>query len=77
MIDFEQNFDPRKEVHFSDAELEGVIRPKEFEDFSGQDKILKSSGIKLFSKNGITADCLLPYNEFVLYSDLLKRDIMK
>ena len=40
-----------------------------------QDKILKSSGIKLFSKNGITADCLLPYNEFVLYSDLLKREV--
>ena len=44
----DENFDPRKEVHFSDAELEGVIRPKEFEDFSGQDKILKY--LKVFVK---------------------------
>lgn len=44
----DENFDPRKEVHFSDAELEGVIRPKEFEDFSGQDKILKN--LKVFVK---------------------------
>lgn len=43
-----ENFDPRKEVHFSDSELEGVIRPKEFEDFSGQDKILKN--LKVFVK---------------------------
>ena len=44
----DENFDPRKEVHFSDVELEGVIRPKEFEDFSGQDKILKN--LKVFVK---------------------------
>ena len=45
---FEQNFDPRKVGMQSDGEIEGVIRPKEFGDFSGQEKILKN--LKVFVK---------------------------
>ena len=43
-----ENFDPRKISEFSEKDLEGVIRPKEFEDFSGQDKILEN--LKVFVK---------------------------
>ena len=42
----ETYFDPRKEVYKSDSDLEGAIRPQEFEEFSGQDKILKN--LKVF-----------------------------
>ena len=42
MNSFESNFDPRKAVVQSEGDIEGVIRPKEFEDFSGQEKILKN-----------------------------------
>lgn len=45
---FEQNFDPRKVGLQSDGEIEGVIRPKEFGEFSGQEKILKN--LKVFVK---------------------------
>jgi len=45
---FEKNFDPRKAGAQSEGDLEGVIRPKEFSDFSGQDKILKN--LKVFVK---------------------------
>ena len=48
MNDFEKNFDPRKAVLQSEGDMEGVIRPKEFEDFSGQEKILKN--LKVFVK---------------------------
>ena len=48
MNDFEKNFDPRKAVMQSEGDMEGVIRPKEFEDFSGQEKILKN--LKVFVK---------------------------
>ena len=48
MNDFEKKFDPRKAVMQSEGDIEGVIRPKEFEDFSGQDKILKN--LKVFVK---------------------------
>ncbi len=44
----EENFDPRKISEFSEKDIEGVIRPKEFEDFSGQDKILEN--LKVFVK---------------------------
>ena len=43
-----ENFDPRKISEFSEKDLEGVIRPKEFEDFSGQEKILEN--LKVFVK---------------------------
>ena len=43
-----ENFDPRKISEFSEKDLEVVIRPKEFEDFSGQDKILEN--LKVFKK---------------------------
>ena len=43
-----ENFDPRKISEFSEKDLEVVIRPKEFEDFSGQDKILEN--LKVFVK---------------------------
>ncbi len=44
----DENFDPRKVSEFSEKDIEGVIRPKEFEDFSGQDKILEN--LKVFVK---------------------------
>ena len=31
----EEKFDPRKISEFTEKDIEGVIRPKEFEDFSG------------------------------------------
>ena len=48
MNDFEKKFDPRKAVMQSEGDIEGVIRPKEFEDFSGQEKILEN--LKIFVK---------------------------
>ena len=48
MKEFDRNFDPRKAGMQSEGDLEGVIRPKEFEDFSGQEKILKN--LKVFVK---------------------------
>lgn len=42
----DENFDPRKISEFTEKDIEGVIRPKEFEDFSGQDKILEN--LKVF-----------------------------
>ncbi len=43
-----ENFDPRKISECSEKDLEGVIRPKGFEEFSGQDKILEN--LKIFVK---------------------------
>ena len=48
MIDLDKNFDPRKVGMQSEGDIEGVIRPKEFSDFSGQEKILKN--LKVFVK---------------------------
>lgn len=48
MNSFEKNFDPRKAGAQSEGDIEGVIRPKEFDDFSGQEKILKN--LKVFVK---------------------------
>lgn len=44
----ENSFDPRKAVQEQETDIEGVIRPREFEDFSGQEKILKN--LKVFVK---------------------------
>lgn len=44
----ETYFDPRQEVLKSDADVEGAIRPQDFEEFSGQEKILKN--LKIFVK---------------------------
>lgn len=44
----DEKFDPRKISEFSEKDFEGVIRPKGFEDFSGQDKILEN--LKIFVK---------------------------
>lgn len=44
----EEKFNPREVVIQSDGDLEGVIRPQEFEEFSGQEKILKN--LKVFVK---------------------------
>lgn len=44
----DEKFDPRNISEFSEKDIEGVIRPKEFEDFSGQDKILEN--LKVFVK---------------------------
>ncbi len=43
-----ENFDPRKISECSEKDIEGVIRPKGFEEFSGQDKILEN--LKIFVK---------------------------
>lgn len=48
MNGIEKNFDPRKAGMQSEGDIEGVIRPREFEDFSGQEKILKN--LKVFVK---------------------------
>ena len=48
MNTFGNGFDPRKASQHSEGDIEGVIRPKEFEDFSGQEKILKN--LKVFVK---------------------------
>ncbi len=44
----DEKFDPRKISEVSEKDIEGVIRPKEFDDFSGQDKILEN--LKIFVK---------------------------
>jgi len=43
-----ENFDPRKTGADKDTEFEGIIRPQELEDFTGQDKIVKN--LKIFIK---------------------------
>ena len=48
MNTFGNGFDPRKASQHSEGDMEGVIRPKEFEDFSGQEKIMKN--LKVFVK---------------------------
>ncbi|MDR1055123.1 MAG: Holliday junction branch migration DNA helicase RuvB [Prevotellaceae bacterium] len=42
------NFNPHKEREFSDIDFENHIRPQEFEDFSGQEKIIEN--LKVFVK---------------------------
>lgn len=44
----ETNFDPRIESSLRERDLDGQIRPKEFSDFSGQEKVLKN--LKIFVK---------------------------
>lgn len=41
-----EEFDPRRASELSDKEIEGVIRPRDFDEFSGQDKILDN--LKIF-----------------------------
>lgn len=43
-----ENFDPRKISADKDSDLEGIIRPQELEDFTGQDKIV--TNLKIFIK---------------------------
>lgn len=43
-----ENFDPRKVSEVSDKDIENVIRPRDFKNFSGQDKILEN--LKIFVK---------------------------
>lgn len=47
-MDKEEDFNPRKESGYKDSEVENLIRPRDFEDFSGQDKILEN--LKIFVK---------------------------
>lgn len=42
----ESEFDLRDESSYSDAELDRVLRPQEFSDFSGQEKVLEN--LKIF-----------------------------
>ena len=44
----EDNFDPHTEREFSDNDFESHIRPQEFEDFSGQEKIIEN--LRVFVK---------------------------
>lgn len=46
MIVTGDEFDPRRVSEFSDRDIESVIRPKGFGEFSGQDKILEN--LKIF-----------------------------
>lgn len=43
-----ENFDPREESGFKDKDFDSEIRPKEFAQFSGQDKIIEN--LKIFVK---------------------------
>lgn len=43
-----ENFDPRKVSEVSNKDIENVIRPRDFKNFSGQDKILEN--LKIFVK---------------------------
>ena len=45
------NFDLRDNEEIKDTELEGQIRPQEFDDFSGQDKIIEN--LRIFIKAAI------------------------
>lgn len=47
-MDKEEDFNPRKESGYKDSEVENLIRPRDFEDFSGQDKILEN--LEIFVK---------------------------
>ncbi|MCI2081898.1 MAG: Holliday junction branch migration DNA helicase RuvB [Bacteroidales bacterium] len=47
-MDKEENFNPHVECKFKDSEVENLIRPHEFSEFSGQDKILEN--LKIFVK---------------------------
>ncbi|MDO4367087.1 MAG: Holliday junction branch migration DNA helicase RuvB [Bacteroidales bacterium] len=51
MMRSENNFNPREESKYSDSELEGVIRPKDFSNFSGQAKVIKN--LKIFVKAAV------------------------
>ena len=44
----QEKFDPRKQEENKDSDFEGKIRPKEFGEFSGQDKIIEN--LKIFVK---------------------------
>ena len=48
MIADKEKFDPRIVSNDSEYDYEGYVRPKEFADFSGQDKILEN--LKIFVK---------------------------
>lgn len=43
-----EDFNPRNEVSYKESEFDKVIRPKCFEDFAGQDKVLEN--LKIFVK---------------------------
>ena len=43
-----EDFDPRKVSVGKDKDFEGMIRPQEFGEFSGQDKIIEN--LKIFVK---------------------------
>src|SRR5574344_1619122 len=42
------NFDPRIQTDIKDKDFDGQIRPKDFSDFSGQDKVIEN--LKIFVK---------------------------
>lgn len=44
----EENFNPRTELTNKESDFDKVIRPQNFEDFSGQDKVLEN--LKIFVK---------------------------
>ena len=44
----EEDFNPHSERQFSDSDFENHIRPQEFDDFSGQEKIIEN--LKVFVK---------------------------
>jgi Holliday junction DNA helicase RuvB len=41
----ESEFDIRDQASFSDAEIDRVLRPKAFQDFAGQEKVLENLGV--------------------------------
>lgn len=43
-----EDFNPRKEVSYKESDFDKVIRPRNFEQFSGQDKVLEN--LKVFVK---------------------------
>ena len=43
-----ERFDPREESFAKERDIEGQIRPREFEEFAGQDKVIEN--LKIFVK---------------------------
>lgn len=43
-----EDFNPRSEVSYKESDFDKVIRPRSFDDFSGQDKVLEN--LKIFVK---------------------------
>ena len=60
-----ERFDPREESFSRERDIEGRIRPKEFEEFAGQDKVIENLKI-LFRQRFLEVKLLTIYFCMVL-----------